>query len=122
MSELSTLQQLSDDITQGNLKLKVHRDKLDEAVKGIQDLIDELQAMGNWINQVAYVDGFGGFQMGIDLAKKFSRKGSGEESIRQRLDEVVHELKAAQDVIRKAAIAYAQTDDEYRDVLQGIQP
>ena len=122
MSELSTLHDLSNEITQGSLKLRVHRDKLEEAIKGIQDLIDKLDDMSYQVKQVEYVDGFGGFQMGVDLANKFTRKGSGEGSIRQRIVEVTHELKAAQDVIRKAAIAYAETDDDYRDVLQGIQP
>ena len=122
MSELSTLHQLSDEVAQGTLTLRVHRDKLDEAVKGLQVLINHLDDMSNWVKQVERVDGFGGFQMGVNLARKFTEKGSGENSIRQRINEATEELKTAQDVIRKAAIAYAQTDHDYADVLQGVQP
>ena len=117
MSELSTIAQLSAEVDGGNLHLRVHRDKLDEAIKGLQDLIDGIQAMGPFMQTVEYVTGFGGFQMGLDLAAKFTKKGSGEELIKQRLDEAVNELQAAQELILKAARAYAETDSEYADVL-----
>ncbi len=117
MSELSTIQQLSAEVEAGNLRLKVSRQAMDDAIKGLQDLIDDIQAMGPHIQTVEYVTGFGGFQMGLDLAAKFTRKGSGEESIKQRLDEVAQELEAAQELILKAARAYAETDAEYADVL-----
>ncbi len=79
MSELSTIAQLSAEVDGGNLHLRVHRDKLDEAIKGLQDLINDIQAMGPFMQTVEYVTGFGGFQMGLDLAAKFTKKGSGEE-------------------------------------------
>ena len=122
MSEISTLRQLLGEIAQGNLKLKVARNKMDEAVKGLQVLIDQLDDMNLLLAQVEVVDGLGGFQMGTDLAQKFTNKGSGDNSIRQRVNEVTQELKAGQDMIRKAATAYAETDAEYADVLQDVQP
>ncbi|WP_227984448.1 hypothetical protein [Nocardia spumae] len=117
MSELSTIQQLAAEVDGGNLRLKVRRDKLDEAIKGLQDLIDRIDTMGQNLKDVEYVTGFGGFQMGLDLATKFTTKGSGEDGIKQRATEVQKELKAAQELILKAARAYAETDSEYADVL-----
>lgn len=122
MSDLSAWHRLSGEVDQGKLKLKVHRDALDEAIKLLQDYIDDLDGLRHYVAQVAKVSGFGGFQIGLDLADKFTRKGSGEGSIRDRLKELTDEAKAIQDVIRKAAIAYAETDAEYADVLEGIQP
>ncbi len=75
MSEISTLRQLLGEIAQGNLKLKVHRDKMDEAVKGLQVLIDQLDDMNLLLAQVEVVDGLGGFQMGTDLCAKIHKQG-----------------------------------------------
>ncbi|NKY89481.1 hypothetical protein [Nocardia veterana] len=122
MSELDTWRQLSDEVAQGNLTLKVHRDALDAAVKLLQDYIDHIDSCRRDVQTVARVSGFGGFQMGQDLAAKFTRKGSGDGSIRERLKELADEAKAIQDVLRKAAVAYAQTDGQFADVLGGIQP
>ncbi|MFF0456120.1 hypothetical protein [Nocardia africana] len=117
MSELSTIQQLAAEIDGGNLRLKVHREKLDEAIKGIQDLMDRIDKMAQDLKNVEYVTGFGGFQMGLALAAKFTTKGSGENGIGQRITEVQTELQAAQELILKAARAYAETDAAYADVL-----
>ncbi|MGW5513496.1 hypothetical protein [Nocardia africana] len=117
MSEISTIQQLATEIDAGNLWLKVNRDKLDEAIKGIQDLIDRIDMMSFQLRSVEYVTGFGGFQMGLDLAAKFTAKGGGENGIKQRVNEVQKELQAAQELILKAARAYAETDAQYADVL-----
>lgn len=117
MSELSTLTQLSADVDAGNMRLKIHRDKLDEAIQGIQDLIDRIDGMWPQLQTAEYVTGFGGFQIGLDLAAKFTAKGSGENGIRQRVNEVQKELQAAQELILKAARAYAETDAAYADVL-----
>ncbi|MBF6448781.1 hypothetical protein IU429_13995 [Nocardia elegans] len=126
MSELDVWRQLSDEVAQGNLKLRVHRDALDRAVKLLQDYIDQIDGMMVYAGYVKNVTGFGGFQMGIDLAQKFTRKGDGDGSINQRLKELTQEAKAVQDVLRKAAIAYADTDAEYgkefKDLEQGIKP
>ncbi|WP_036506955.1 MULTISPECIES: hypothetical protein [Nocardia] len=121
MSDLATLQQLGAQVEQGNLRLKVHRSQLEAAIKGLQDLIDQINDLSLHVETVAQVTGFGGFQMGLDLAEKFTRKGSGEGSIRQRIKEAIDELKSAQDVIRKAAEAYAETDDAYRKEYEGFQ-
>ena len=117
MSELSTIQQLAAEADNGNLRLKVHRDKLDEAIKGLQDLIDSIDMLTPHFRTAEYVTGFGGFQMGLDLAAKFTAKGSGENGIKQRAAEAQKELQAAQELILKAARAYAETDSEYADVL-----
>ncbi len=117
MSESSTLKELTAEVEAGNLKLKVSREKLDEAIKGLQDLIDTLDAFAPDLKVVESVTGFGGFQMGLDLARKFTDKGSGENSINQRVKEVQQELRASQELILKAARAYAETDTEYADVL-----
>ncbi|MFF0499122.1 hypothetical protein ACFYU5_22155 [Nocardia aobensis] len=117
MSELSTIQQLDAEVDGGNLRLKVHRDKLDGAIKGLQDLIDSIDMLWPNVQAVEHVTGFGGFQMGLDLAAKFTTKGSGENGIRQRVNEVQKELQAAQELILKAARAYAETDAAYADVL-----
>ncbi|NKY49717.1 hypothetical protein [Nocardia vermiculata] len=122
MSELTTLKQLGAEIEAGNLRLRVDRAHFDAAIKGLQDLIDELDAFGPDIENVAVVTGFGGFQMGVDLARKFTVKGSGEGSIKQRIQEAQDELRAAQDVLRKAVLAYVETDDELRKQFQGIAP
>ncbi|MFI7194856.1 hypothetical protein ACIBQ0_34450 [Nocardia nova] len=126
MSELDVWRDLANEAAQGNLKLKVHRDALDRAVKLLQDYIDHIDGMNLDVATVKRVTGFGGFQMGVDLAQKFSRKGDGDESISQRLKELTQEAKAIQDVLRKAAIAYADTDAEYgkefKDLEQGIKP
>lgn len=115
--DLTTIKQLAAEADSGNLRLKIDRQSLDDAIKGIQDLIDSLDAMGPQLTTVETVTGFGGFQMGLDLAAKFTQKGSGEESIKQRIQEAVDELKAAQELILKAARAYAETDSAYADVL-----
>ncbi|WP_157126089.1 hypothetical protein [Nocardia mikamii] len=126
MSELDVWRQLANEVEQGNLKLMIHRDKLDAAVKHLQEYIDHIDDMTNYVDQVKRVSGFGGFQMGLDLADKFTRKGSGDESIQQRIKELIDEAKAIQDVLRKAAVAYADTDAEYgkefKDLEQGIKP
>ena len=123
MSELDTWKDLGSQVDQGGLKLKVHRDDLENAVKLLQAYIDDVAELGTLTNQLSNVSGLGGFQMGIDLARKFSEKGGGEESIRQRLKELIDEAKAMQDVFRKAAIAYAETDaeyaKEYADIMRG---
>lgn len=112
MSELSAWKQLSAEVESGNLKLKVHKDAMDAAIKGLQDFIDHLDTFGPDLKTVENVTGFGGFDMGIQLAQKFTVKGSGDDSINQRVKELIEEAKAAQDVIRKAAKAYADTDEE----------
>lgn len=117
MSELSTIQQLAAEVDGGNLRLRLHRDKLDEAIKGIQDLIDRIDMLSFQVRSVEHVTGFGGFQMGLDLAAKFTAKGSGENGIKERITEVQKELQAAQELILKAARAYAETDAAYADVL-----
>ncbi|WP_146097532.1 hypothetical protein [Nocardia nova] len=126
MSELDVWRDLANEAAQGNLRLKVHRDALDRAVKLLQDYIDHIDGMNLDVATVKRVTGFGGFQMGVDLAQKFSRKGDGDESISQRLKELTQEAKAIQDTLRKAAIAYAETDAEYgkefKDLEQGIKP
>ncbi|MBF6243845.1 hypothetical protein IU471_09655 [Nocardia elegans] len=120
-------QQLSEEVAQGNLKLMIHRDKFDAAVKRLQDYIDEIDNLTFLVREVSNVSGLGGFQMGVDLAHKFSRKADGADgSIQQRLKDLADEAKAVQDVLRKAAIAYADTDAEYgkefKDLEQGIKP
>ncbi len=117
MSELDVWKQLADDVAQGNLKLKVHREGLDTAIKHLQDYIDGIDDLGSYIDVVARVDGFGGFQIGVQLAQKFTEKGSGDESIKQRLKELQDEAKSIQETLRKAAVAYAETDQEFADVL-----
>ncbi len=121
MSDLGVWKQLATEVEQGNLKLRVHRDALESAIKGLQDFIDGINDLSLHVETVGQVTGFGGFQMGLDLAKKFTAKGSGDESIRQRLKEVIDEAKAAQDVIRKAALAYAETDDAFKKEFEGFQ-
>src|SRR5689334_16523112 len=111
MSELDVWRQLSGEVAQGNLKLMIHRDKLDAAVKQLQDYIDEIDDLTFLVREVSNVSGLGGFQMGVDLARKFSGKADGADgSIQQRLKELADEAKAIQDTLRKAAIAYADTD------------
>ncbi|MFF0499119.1 hypothetical protein ACFYU5_22140 [Nocardia aobensis] len=121
MSELGDFKQLATEVEQGNLRLKIHRDKLDGAIKGLQDLIDHIEGLRYDIETVAQVSGFGGFQMGLDLAQKFTRKGSGDGGIRQRAKEAVEELQAAQDVIRKASQAYVETDEAYKKEFEGYK-
>lgn len=118
MSELDTWKQLAEDASQGGLMLKVHEDDLTAAVKHLQNYIDTLKNLGHEVEYVAKVSGFGGFQIGVDLAKKFTDKGSGDESIKQRIKELAAEAEAIQDTIRKAAKAYAETDQAYADVLK----
>ena len=117
MSELSTLTALAAEVDSGKLKLRVDRKSLDDALKGLQDFIDQLDSLGFDLKTVEQVTGFGGFQMGQDLAAKFTRKGSGDDSIKQRIKEAQDELRAAQELILKAARAYAETDADYADVL-----
>ena len=114
---MSEINQLMSEVEAGSLKLRVSREKLDEAIKGIQDLIDVLDSSAPNLKVVETVTGFGGFQMGVDLAAKFTAKGSGEIGINQRVTKAVEELKAAQELILKAARAYAETDAAYADVL-----
>jgi len=122
MSELDVWRQLADEVAQGNLKLKVHREGLDAAVKHLQDYIDHIDSLSNDIDLVAKVTGFGGFQIGVQLAQKFTDKGSGDESIKQRLKELQDEAKAIQDTLGKAATAYAETDQQFADVLTKVTP
>jgi len=117
MSELDVWKQLAEEVAQGNLSLKVHREGLDAAVKDLQDYIDHLDTLGPALETVATVTGLGGFQIGVLLAQKFTEKGSGDESIKQRVKELQVEARAIQDTLRKAAIAYAETDQQYADVL-----
>ena len=93
------------------------RASLDAAIKGLQDLIDAIDGFGPQVKTLEFVEGFGEFDMGVQLAQKFTRKGSGEDSIAQRILEVQEELRLAQEVILKAARAYAETDAAYADVL-----
>ncbi|ATL70253.1 hypothetical protein [Nocardia terpenica] len=118
MSELDVWKQLAAEVSQGNLKLKVHRDALDQAVKHLQGYIDHLDTLSFALETVATVSGFGGFQIGVQLAQKFTDKGSGNESIKQRLKELQDEAKAIQDTLHKAAVAYAESDRQFADVLK----
>ncbi|MBF4998656.1 hypothetical protein IRT45_16015 [Nocardia sp. BSTN01] len=115
MSEQDIWEQLGEEVAQGNLRLKIEPDALDRAIKGLQDLIDEIDDLGYAVRTVETVTGFGGFTMGVQLAEKFTRKGSGEDSIKQRMKEVQGELQAAQDLLRKAAAAYAEAEDANTD-------
>ncbi len=122
MSELDAWKQLADEVSQGNLKLKVHREGLDAAVKHLQTYIEHIDKAYRDAEAVATVSGFGGFQIGVQLAQKFTDKGSGSESIKQRLKELSAEAKAIQDTLRKAAKAYAETDQQFADVLKASTP
>ncbi|MBF6333611.1 hypothetical protein [Nocardia transvalensis] len=112
MSELAVWRQLSDEVAAGNLKLRVNREGLDAAVKHVQDYLDAIDALQVVVGQVTHVDGFGGFRIGVELAAKFTEKGGGAESIKQRLTELAAEAKAIQDTLRKAAAAYTEADQQ----------
>ncbi|MFR9752643.1 hypothetical protein ACL02S_16625 [Nocardia sp. 004] len=122
MSELYVWRQLADEVAQGNLKLKVHREGLDAAVKHLQNYINYIDDLQIHVQTVAEVSGLGGFPIGLQLEQKFTEKGGGAESIRQRLKELIDEAEAIQDTLRKAAVAYAETDQAFADVLRQETP
>ncbi len=123
MSELDAWKRLADEVAAGNLTLKVDREGLDAAVKHLQDYIDSVKNLRQPLQVVETVTGFGGFQIGVQLAQKFTDKGSGDESIKQRANELVDEAKAIQDTLRKAAAAYVETDHQSADAItRGTQP
>lgn len=122
MSELGIWKQLDQEVAQGNLSLRVEPDALNAAIKALQDFIDHIDDLGYAVRTVETVTGFGGFPMGVALAEKFTRKGSGEDSIKQRLKEVQEEARAAQDVLRKAAAAYAQAEHDNTQGIAGTAP
>ncbi|NKY86408.1 hypothetical protein [Nocardia veterana] len=122
MSDTGVWRQLATEVDAGNLSLRVDRESLDAAIKGLQDFIDHVNDLSIHVETVGFVTGFGGFKMGQDLAAKFTQKGSGEGSIRQRLKELIEEAKAAQDVLRKAAAAYAQAEHDNTQGIAGTAP
>ncbi len=122
MSELEGWKKLADEVSRGNVTLEVSRENLDGAVKHLQDYIDSIDEMGRWAGNVAHVTGFGGFKIGVQLAQKFTAKGSGDESIRQRLQELQAAAISMQDSIRKAAAAYTEADHAHAQALNAVTP
>jgi len=122
MSELDTWKQLANEVARGNLMLSVDPEGLSAAIKQLQDYIDGIDELGPYIQTVSHVSGFGGFQIGVDLAQKFTDKGGGDESIKQRLKELSDEAKAIQETIRKAAAAYAETDHQNAASIAKVTP
>jgi uncharacterized protein YukE len=122
MSELEAWKKLADEVSRGNVMLEVSRENLDAAVKHLQDYIDSIDEMGQWVTDVANVAGFGGFKIGVQLAQKFTQKGSGDESIRQRLKELQTAAESLQDSIRKAATAYTEADHAHAQALNAVTP
>jgi hypothetical protein len=112
VSELDVWRQLAGEAERGHLRLRVSREGLDAAVKHLQDYIDAIDLMRPLVGQVARVDGFGSFQLGEDLAAKFSARGSGVDGIAQRFDELAAAAVAIQDTIRKAAAVYVEADGQ----------
>jgi hypothetical protein len=110
MSDLDAVKQFAAEVAQGNVTLNVDRGDLDAAIKHLQDYIDTIDGLGPQVAMVAHVTGFGGFKIGVQLAEKFTEKGSGDNSIRQRLKEMQDAAKSLQDSIRKAAAAYEEAD------------
>lgn len=82
MSEIAHLNQLAAEVESGTLKLKVDRASLDAAIKGLQDLIDEIDRLGPTVNAVEHISGLGGFDMGVQLAQKFTRKAAAKTASR----------------------------------------
>ena len=122
MSELEGWKKLADAVSRGDVMLDVSREDLDTAVKHLQDYIDAIDEMGRWVSNVATVTGFGGFKIGVQLAQKFTEKGSGDESIKQRLVELQQAATSLQDSIRKAAAAYTEADHAHAQALNAVTP
>ncbi|WP_280269700.1 hypothetical protein [Nocardia wallacei] len=119
MSELDVWRQLADEVAHGNLTLRVTRENLDTAVRHLQDYIDALDTMRPLVNQVATADGFGTFDIGEQLAAKYTEKGSGAAGIAQRLRDLAAEAVAIQDTLRKAAAAYTETEQQAAAAIGG---
>ena len=120
MSELEGWKKLADAVSQGNVTLDVSREDLDAAVKHLQDYIDAIDGLRWPLQMVAHVTGFGGFKIGVQLAQKFTEKGSGDESIAQRLKELQQAATSIQDSIRKAAAAYTEADHAHAQALNAV--
>jgi len=122
MSELEGWKKLADEVSRGNVMLDVSRENLDAAVKHLQDYIDAIDELRYPLENVARVTGFGSFKIGVQLAQKFTQKGSGDESITQRLKELQAAAISMQDSIRKAATAYTEADHAHAQALNAVTP
>jgi uncharacterized protein YukE len=122
MSDLDAVKQLAADVAQGNVMLNVDPENLNEAIKHLQDYIDTIDGLRHHVADVAFVTGFGGFKIGVDLAEKFTEKGSGDNSIRVRLKELQAAAMSLQDSIRKAAAAYAEADHAHANAINAVTP
>ncbi len=122
MSELEGWKKLADAVSQGDVTLDVSREDLDAAVKHLQDYIDAIDGLAQPVAMVAQVTGFDGFKIGVQLAQKFTEKGSGNESITQRLKELQQAAISIQDSIRKAAAAYTEADHAHAQALNAVTP
>lgn len=122
MSDLDAVTQLAADVAQGNVTLNVNHENLDAAIKHLQDFIDAIDELNPHVATVAQVTGFGGFKIGVQLAEKFTEKGSGSEGIAQRLKELQAAAVSLQDSIRKAAAAYAEADHAHANAINAVTP
>lgn len=117
-SELDHWKRIAEEVDRGNLSLNVSREDLDAAAGFLQEYIHAVDSLHRPAEVVATVQGFGGFQSGEDLARKFGDKATGAAGIQQRLIELAAEAKAIQDTIRKAAAAYTESDRQSADALR----
>ena len=120
MSDLDPVRQLAGEVAQGNVTLNVDREDLDAAIKHLQDCIDTIDGLRRPLGIVAHVTGFGGFKIGVQLAEKFTEKGSGNEGIAQRLKEIQAAAMSLQDSIRKAAAAYEEADHAHAAAVSKV--
>jgi hypothetical protein len=102
--------------------LNVSPDDLNAVIKHLQDYIDRIDELQPHVQTVTKVDGFGGFKIGVQLAQKFTEKGSGSEGIGQRLIELQNAARSLQDSIRKAAAAYAEADHAHANAINAVTP
>jgi hypothetical protein len=120
MSDLDSVKQLADAVAQRNVTLNVKREDLDAAIKHLQDYIDTIDGLRRHVTTVGRVTGFGGFKIGVQLAEKFTEKGSGDNSIRQRLIELQDAARSLQDSIRKAAVVYEDADQTHANAVTKV--
>jgi prefoldin subunit 5 len=100
--------------------LNVSPDDLNAVIKHLQDYIDRIDELQPHVQTVTKVDGFGGFKIGVQLAQKFTEKGSGSEGIAQRLIELQDAARSLQDSIRKAAVVYEDADQTHANAVTKV--